>query len=96
MSARKVKIAVVGCGNVEGQYAKHLVNYSHVEIGGFQDLMPERAEAFVQQYGGQLPSDDRRMASVRPLRGRKFARRFIIGYRSVLENHRFDLQEIMP
>ena len=48
----KVKVAVIGCGTIAN--AAHIPSYmnnSDVEIKYFCDIIPERAEAAVKQYG---------------------------------------------
>ena len=48
----KIKVAVIGCGTIAN--AAHIPSYmnnSDVEIKYFCDIIPERAEAAVKQYG---------------------------------------------
>ncbi len=52
MAARKVRVAIVGCGNIADAYVEQIQTYDHVELVGFADLLAERAEAFAQEYGG--------------------------------------------
>ena len=49
----KLKIGVAGCGNIAGAYGKTLAPYEQIEMGGAMDLVPDRAEAFVKEYGGK-------------------------------------------
>lgn len=50
----KLKIAIIGCGNISQQYGTHVQNYPEdLEIVGAYDLDIARAEAFCQQYGGR-------------------------------------------
>lgn len=49
-----LKIVVVGCGNVAGQYLKTLPPYADkVRVLGFSDLDASRAEAFADEHGGK-------------------------------------------
>lgn len=45
-----VRVAIVGCGNISGAYARDLASYPEVKIIGAQDLDPARAQAFVDRY----------------------------------------------
>lgn len=49
-----VRVAIVGCGNIAGQYAENVAPYPEVEIVGAQDLDRARAEAFCARYGGTV------------------------------------------
>ncbi len=48
----KVKIAFIGCGGIAGWHLSHLLEQDDVEYVGFCDIIPERAESFVQRTGG--------------------------------------------
>lgn len=54
MSQKALKVAIVGCGNIAGQYAKTLHAYSQVKLLGAFDLIAERAEALVAAHGGKV------------------------------------------
>jgi predicted dehydrogenase len=45
-------VAIVGCGNIAGPYARTLKPYSHIHLRGAADVDPERAKAFVAEHGG--------------------------------------------
>lgn len=47
----KVKIAVVGCGERSGAHIANLAAFSDVELVGFYDFRPERAEAKMSETG---------------------------------------------
>lgn len=48
-----MKIAVIGCGGIGTYHLSHLKTFDDiVEFVGFCDLIPERAEGFVQETGG--------------------------------------------
>jgi predicted dehydrogenase len=50
----KLKVAIVGCGNIAGPYSKTLQAYSdRIEILGYSDMDLERAAKFAAEYGGQ-------------------------------------------
>ncbi len=54
----KLKIAIVGCGHICGQYGSQIKNYPDtLEIIGAMDLDPSRAEAFTKEYGGNVYKD---------------------------------------
>ena len=52
MAKKKLKVAIVGCGNIAGPYGKTLQPYDYIEIVGATDLIPQRAKEFVATYGG--------------------------------------------
>ncbi len=54
MTARKFRVAVVGCGNIAGPYAETLKPYPQIELVGATDLIPQRAAEFVAKYGGKV------------------------------------------
>ncbi|GHO72796.1 dehydrogenase [Ktedonobacter sp. SOSP1-85] len=54
MEKKPFRIAVVGCGNIAGAYAKTLEPYSHIQLLGATDVDLTRAEAYVSTYGGQV------------------------------------------
>ena len=45
------KLAMIGCGGIGSYHLDHFVEYTDVELAGFCDLIPERAEAFVKRAG---------------------------------------------
>ena len=46
------KLAIIGCGGIGSYHLSHVVNFKDiVELAGFCDLVPEKAESFVQQAG---------------------------------------------
>lgn len=50
-----LKVGIIGCGSIAKQ--RHGYEYFHnsdVEIKGFYDLIPERAQALVDLYGGKV------------------------------------------
>lgn len=53
MSSQKIRLAVVGCGNIANAYAERLTTYPTCELVGFSDLDPARAQAFAAKYGGK-------------------------------------------
>ena len=48
---RKVKVAVIGCGNVSGSYFPTLVASPHIELVSTCDIIPDRAEQAAKKYG---------------------------------------------
>jgi predicted dehydrogenase len=47
----RVRVAILGCGNIAGPYARDLVKAPQVELVGMADLETARAEAMAQEYG---------------------------------------------
>src|SRR4051812_11294828 len=47
-------IAIIGCGNIAGGYAKNFQPYSHIRLRGATDIDIKRAEDYVAAYGGQV------------------------------------------
>ncbi|MCL1952975.1 MAG: Gfo/Idh/MocA family oxidoreductase [Oscillospiraceae bacterium] len=57
-SGKKIKVAVVGCGNIAN--AAHIPNYAKnkkVELCFFCDIIPERADKAAKEYGGRAVYD---------------------------------------
>lgn len=56
------KLAQIGCGGIGGYHLDHFVNFKDIELVGFCDLIPERAESFVKRAGcGKAFTDFRKM-----------------------------------
>lgn len=50
----KLKVAIVGCGNIAGPYSKTLQTYAdRIEIAGYSDMDPERVAKFAAEFGGK-------------------------------------------
>ena len=48
----KIKIAVIGCGNIaNGAHIPAYMSTAHAEIKYFCDIIPERADKAVEEYG---------------------------------------------
>ena len=45
------KLAIIGCGGIGSYHLGHFLEFHDIELAGFCDLIPERAEAFVQKAG---------------------------------------------
>jgi len=52
MTAQDFNVAIAGCGNIAGPYAHTLTSYPHIHLLGATDVEPQRAQAFVAEYGG--------------------------------------------
>ena len=52
MAEKRVRVALVGCGNIAQAYVDQVRAYNHVAVVGFTDLLPERAQAFADAHGG--------------------------------------------
>ncbi|MCL2159550.1 MAG: Gfo/Idh/MocA family oxidoreductase [Oscillospiraceae bacterium] len=56
------KLAMIGCGGIGGYHLDHFVKFDDIELVGFCDLIPERAEGFVKKAGkGKAFTDFRQM-----------------------------------
>ncbi|HEX6226935.1 MAG TPA: Gfo/Idh/MocA family oxidoreductase [Chryseolinea sp.] len=47
---KKIKVGVIGCGSVSGQYLPHLSKSPFVELVSTCDIRPERAKAAAEKY----------------------------------------------
>lgn len=47
----KIKIGIIGCGNISPAYLKHLGNSEVVEVYALADLLPEKAHERAKEYG---------------------------------------------
>ncbi len=54
MSTEKTGVAIIGCGNIAGQYAKDLASYPEIELVGANDLDRTRASALTAAHGGKV------------------------------------------
>ncbi len=52
MADTKLRVAVVGCGNIAGPYAKTMQPFEQIELVGATDVDPKRAQDFVAAHGG--------------------------------------------
>lgn len=58
----KAKIGIIGCGQiVKTRHAHELDECEWAETAGYYDFVPERAQAFVEQYGGKVYTDYKEM-----------------------------------
>lgn len=48
--AKKLRVAVIGCGSVSNRYLPQLLSSKHIEVVSLCDIKPERAEAQNKQY----------------------------------------------
>ncbi|MEZ4867294.1 MAG: Gfo/Idh/MocA family oxidoreductase [Caldilineaceae bacterium] len=53
MTQAPLRVAIAGCGNIAGPYARTMKNFPQIELVGATDIMPERAQALVAEYGGR-------------------------------------------
>ena len=51
MSNPKLGVAIIGCGNIAGPYARNLASYDEIRLVGVADLEVERARKLADQYG---------------------------------------------
>src|SRR5215203_1199582 len=57
MPTQPLRVAIVGCGNIAGPYARTMKPYSQLELMGATDIDIARAQALVDQYGGRVYAD---------------------------------------
>ena len=58
------KLALIGCGGIGGYHLEHFLNLNgkEIELAGFCDIIPERAESFAKKAGsGKAFADFRKM-----------------------------------
>ncbi len=56
------KLAIIGCGGIGEYHLEHFLAYDDIELAGFCDIIPERAEGFVKKAGkGRTFADFREM-----------------------------------
>lgn len=62
--AKKVKVGVIGCGSVSGQYLPHLAKCPFAEVVSACDIRPERAKQRAEQFKipNQYPNIDDMLA----------------------------------
>lgn len=59
MEQDRLRIAIVGCGNIAGPYARNLATYPQLDLVGYSDLDLSRAAALAEKHGGRVfPSLD--------------------------------------
>lgn len=46
------KLAIIGCGGIGSYHLEHFLKYDDVQLKGFCDIVPERAQALAQKAGG--------------------------------------------
>jgi predicted dehydrogenase len=61
---KKIKIAIIGCGSVSGQYLPHLSKSPYVELVSVCDIKPERAKKRAEEFNvpNQFPHIDQLLA----------------------------------
>ena len=56
------KLVIIGCGGIGTYHLGHFLKYTDIDLAGFCDLIPERAQAFVEKAGtGKAFTDWREM-----------------------------------
>src|SRR4051812_704492 len=48
----RVRLAIVGCGNIAARYAASIAAAPGLELAGATDVVPGRADEFVAEHGG--------------------------------------------
>ncbi|MFA6111670.1 MAG: Gfo/Idh/MocA family oxidoreductase, partial [Candidatus Latescibacterota bacterium] len=51
MATERVKVGVIGCGNISGAYLKVSKGFPSIEVAAVADLDPERARARATEFG---------------------------------------------
>ena len=57
----KIRVAVIGCGNISVMHLDSIVAFDDVELVAVCDIKPERAEAASKKYGGKVYTDHIKM-----------------------------------
>lgn len=57
MSSAKIRVAIVGCGNIATRYAEQIKGYPTCDLLGFSDVELPRAQALAAKHGGQAYTD---------------------------------------
>jgi predicted dehydrogenase len=52
---KRIRVGVIGCGSVSGQYLPHLSKCPHVELVSACDIIPERAKARAEKF--KIPNE---------------------------------------
>ena len=62
--AKRIRVAVIGCGSVSGVYLPHLSKCPHVELVSACDIIPERAKDRAEKFKipNQYPHIDKLLA----------------------------------
>src|SRR5262245_1652841 len=62
--AKRVRVAVIGCGSVSGVYLPHLTKCPYVELVSACDIIPERAKDRAEKFKipNQYPHIDKMLA----------------------------------
>jgi predicted dehydrogenase len=64
---RTLRVAIVGCGGIAHQHAQAYAKSGRTELVGLVDIVPERAEAYADAYGGRTyPDVTSLMSTARP------------------------------
>lgn len=53
------KLALIGCGGIGGYHLGHFLQFEDIELAGFCDIIPERAEESRCQGPGNRPGKER-------------------------------------
>lgn len=48
--SKKIRVAIIGCGSVSGQYLPHLLKCPHAEVVSVCDIIPDRAKARAEEF----------------------------------------------
>lgn len=66
-AGKKIKVGVIGCGSVSGQYFPHLKKCPVVELVSACDIIPEKAKAAAEKYGipNYYPHIDKMLAGAK-------------------------------
>lgn len=86
---KKIRVGVIGCGSVSGQYLPHLSKSPYVELVSVCDIIPERAKQRATEYkvAHQYPHIDQMLA------GAKFD--LLVNLTDMQEHGRLNKQALM-
>ncbi len=58
---KRLRIGFIGCGGIASAHASRLARMEDVELAAFSDVVPERARALAERYGGRAYASWREM-----------------------------------
>src|SRR3990172_9989053 len=54
MNKSVVKVAIIGCGRISGHHCRSIVQTERAELVAVCDLIPEKANAYREQFGAKV------------------------------------------
>ena len=66
MKNNTVKVGIIGCGRISGHHCRSIVETDGVELIAVCDLIPEKANAYQEQYGAKAYDNYHKMLLENP------------------------------